>query len=88
MSHVLVTGGTGYIGSHTCLLLLLSGFEISIIDSNVNSSPKVLESLIKLGKEYNKNFIDQIHFYKGDIQDQAVNPFSRCYDMFKDLDAT
>ena len=50
----------------------MSGFEISIIDSNVNSSPKVLESLIKLGKEYNKNFSDQIHFYKGDIQDQSL----------------
>ena len=56
MSHILVTGGTGYIGSHTCLQMLLSGFEISIIDSYVNSSPKVLDSLIKLGKEYNKNF--------------------------------
>ena len=72
MNHILVTGGTGYIGSHTSFLLLLSGFEISIIDSNVNSSPKVLESLIKLGKEYNKNFSDQIHFYKGDIQDQSL----------------
>ena len=72
MSHILVTGGTGYIGSHTCLLLLLSGFEISIIDSNINSSPKVLKSLIELGKEYNKNFLNKVHFYKGDIQDQIL----------------
>ena len=46
MSHILITGGTGYIGSHTCLIFLLSGFEITIIDSNFNSSSKVINSLI------------------------------------------
>ena len=72
MSHILVTGGTGYIGSHTCLQILLSGFEISIIDSYVNSSSKVLESLIKLGKEYKKDFFGKINFYKGDIRDELL----------------
>lgn len=35
--HILVTGGAGYIGSHTCLLLLQAGFEVSIIDNLCNS---------------------------------------------------
>ena len=68
MSHILITGGTGYIGSHTCLQMLLSGFEISIIDSYVNSSPKVLDSLIKLAKEYKKDFFGKINIFKGDIR--------------------
>ena len=58
--------------SHTCLQMLLSGFEISIIDSYVNSSTKVLDSLIKLGKEYNKDFLDKINFFKGDIRDELL----------------
>ena len=33
MARVLVTGGAGFIGSHTCLLLLERGFDVSVIDS-------------------------------------------------------
>ena len=35
---VLVTGGTGYIGSHTCLYLIEQGYDVIVIDSLVNSS--------------------------------------------------
>ncbi len=72
MSHILITGGTGYIGSHTCLVLLLSDFEITIIDSNYNSSSNVINSLINLGKILKKNFINKIHFVKGDIRDETL----------------
>jgi len=45
---VLVTGGAGYIGSHTCLELAARGHEVVIVDSFVNSSPKVLPRLTEL----------------------------------------
>ena len=45
MSKILVTGGAGYIGSHTTLRLLEMGYEVLIIDSLENSSPKVIEKI-------------------------------------------
>ena len=45
---VLVCGGAGYIGSHTCVALVERGHEVVIVDSHVNSSPKVLERLQRL----------------------------------------
>lgn len=49
---VLVTGGAGYIGSHTCIELALRGYEVEIVDSFANSSPNVLPRLKELaGRE-------------------------------------
>jgi UDP-glucose 4-epimerase len=45
---VLVTGGAGYIGSHTCLELAARGHEVVIADNFVNSSPKVIPRLEQL----------------------------------------
>ncbi|WP_444643273.1 UDP-glucose 4-epimerase GalE [Caproiciproducens sp. R1] len=45
---VLVTGGAGYIGSHTCIELLNSGYEIVVMDNYCNSSPDVLKIVEKL----------------------------------------
>ena len=42
---VLVTGGAGYIGSHTCVELLEQGFDVVIIDNLVNSSAKAVERI-------------------------------------------
>lgn len=39
---VLVTGGAGYIGSHTCVELLNAGFDVTVFDNFCNSVPEVL----------------------------------------------
>ncbi len=43
--HVLVTGGAGFIGSHTVVELLQAGYEVVIIDNFSNSSPLVLSRI-------------------------------------------
>ena len=62
---VLVTGGTGYIGSHTVLELLDNNREVVIIDNFSNSKKKVLDSLKKIS---GKNF----KFYEGDARDKEI----------------
>ena len=44
---VLVTGGTGYIGSHTCVELINNGYEVVVIDNFSNSKPDVIEKIKK-----------------------------------------
>ena len=63
--NVLVTGGAGYIGSHTCLELLESGYGVVVIDNLCNSNPKSLERVQELtGKK--------LRFYEGDVRDEAL----------------
>ena len=63
--NVLVTGGAGYIGSHTCLELLNNGYGVIVVDNLCNSSPKSLERVRELtGKE--------ILFYQGDVRDETL----------------
>ena len=47
-SKILVSGGLGYIGSHTSVELIQQGFEIIIVDDLSNSSTDVLESIKKI----------------------------------------
>ena len=48
MGTILVTGGAGFIGSHTCLLLLQKGYKIVVLDSLINSSKISLERVSKI----------------------------------------
>ncbi|VVS91872.1 UDP-glucose 4-epimerase GalE [Desulfoluna spongiiphila] len=63
--HVLITGGAGYIGSHTCLELLESGHQVTVVDNLSNSSEESLRRVEALtGKS--------LAFVKGDLLDEAV----------------
>ncbi len=64
---ILVTGGAGYIGSHTCVELLNAGYEIVVLDNLDNSSEKCIDAVKKLtGKDFK--------FYKTDLLDyEATN---------------
>ena len=48
MAKILVTGGLGYIGSHTVVALIDQGHQVSIIDDLSNSSLDVLEGIFKI----------------------------------------
>ncbi|MFM2480838.1 UDP-glucose 4-epimerase GalE [Celerinatantimonas sp. YJH-8] len=48
MSYILITGGTGYIGSHTCLQLIQAGYTPVILDNFINSKPAVLQRITQL----------------------------------------
>ena len=63
MKKVLVTGGAGYIGSHTVVELLAAGYEAVIVDDFSNSSPEVLERLESITGV-------KIPFYRGSIADK------------------
>ena len=51
MENILVTGGCGFIGSHVVLGLLKEGYNVLIIDSNINSSVKVINLIENLEKD-------------------------------------
>lgn len=62
---ILVTGGAGYIGSHTCVVLLEAGLDVVVVDNLSNSSQEALRRVEKItGKE--------VTFYKEDIRNQEA----------------
>ncbi len=62
---VLVTGGTGYIGSHTCVALLQAGHDAVILDNLCNSKLEAVARIEALGGK-------PVRFYEGDMRDAAL----------------
>ncbi len=65
MKKILVTGGAGYIGSHTAVELLEAGYEVVIVDNFYNSKPEAIANIKKIT---NKDFA----FYEGDVRDKDI----------------
>ncbi len=66
---ILITGGLGFIGSHTCSMLLMRNFKLFIIDNLENCSGKCINYLNTIKANDNKNLDQKLIFKKGDIRD-------------------
>ena len=62
---ILVTGGAGYIGSHTCVELLQQNYDVVVIDNLCNSNPKSLQRVEQITGR-------KLAFYEGDVRDEAL----------------
>ena len=65
MMKILVTGGAGYIGSHTCIELIKAGYEVIVVDNLCNSSLESLKRVEKLADS-------DIPFHKVDVRDKVA----------------
>ena len=68
--NILVTGGAGYIGSHTVIELLLAGHQVTVVDSLANSSPLALERALTIVRGEKPELEAEIPFYQTDIRDR------------------
>ena len=62
---IFVTGGAGYIGSHTCVELLNAGFDVTIFDNFCNSHPEALARVERITSK-------KLHLVQGDSRDRAT----------------
>lgn len=62
---ILVTGGAGYIGSHTCVELLQTGYEVVVVDNFDNSKPEAIHRIEELANQ-------SISFYEADVRDEET----------------
>jgi len=63
--HLLVTGGAGYIGSHTCVELLAAGYQLTVVDNLTNSKEEALRRVTEItGREPG--------FVRADLRDRTA----------------
>lgn len=89
MKSILITGGAGFIGSHTSLLLLEKGFRIFILDSFSNSSTKSLKNVLEILKRKGLDLKDKIHIVKGDLKNKGdlEKIFEKSYEFNTKIEA-
>jgi UDP-glucose 4-epimerase len=63
--HILVTGGTGFIGSHACVALIAAGHEVSVVDDLSNSQREVIDRVEKISGK-------RPAFFEGDVRDREL----------------
>ena len=82
MKNILITGGAGFIGSHTCLSLLENNFRIIVLDSFISSSLKSLEKIKIYFKNKSLDIGKNLDVLKGDLRnlDSLNKLFERIYD--------
>ncbi len=68
MGIILVTGGLGFVGSHTSLALIEKGFKILIVDSNINSSKETFNRIKAILIQKKIAINDRLNFIKGDLR--------------------
>ena len=74
MARLLITGGAGFIGSHTCLVLLEAGHELVVLDNYANSSPEALRRVVELAGPGAEQRLQAI---EGDIRNSS--DLKRCF---------
>ena len=72
MGTVLVTGGCGYIGSHTSISLVKRGYNVVIYDSLINSYKESYEKILIILKNTNKILVNKISFFEGDLRNKKL----------------
>ena len=89
MKTILVTGGTGYIGSHTCIALIQKGFRVIIFDSLVNSSIECVNKIKSISEKKDSLMYPKIEFIRGDIRNinNIENIFKKAYESSNPIEA-
>ena len=70
MSQLLITGGAGFIGSHTCLVLLNAGHDLLVLDDFSNSSPIAIDKVVALAELDASTSNERLRLHQGDIRNQ------------------
>ncbi|WP_114993581.1 UDP-glucose 4-epimerase GalE [Synechococcus sp. UW179A] len=71
MARLLITGGAGFIGSHTCVVLLQAGHNLLVLDDFSNSTPLALKRVSALAQLDSQSSQVRLQVRRGDIRDQA-----------------
>ncbi len=71
MAHLLITGGAGFIGTHTCLALLEAGHSLVVLDSFANSSPAALQRVAELAGLEADSALERLKLVQGDLRNTA-----------------
>ncbi len=89
MKTILVTGGAGFIGSHTCLVLIERGYEVYVFESFQNSSEISLKRVSLILKSMGNDLYKNLHLFKGDIRkkEDLINLFKKVKSQGKSFSA-